>query len=282
MKLFLYEKNVWREFILLCDLSNKLFSCIINLMIDEYIGWPTHVNRVILSETKINIGTNARNEETLKSGGKRSELAGAFCPDIYTVTMDFEADSKVKIKNPSGQVIGQLNKTEYQLFVEWFKYKHRFGLIPFEFPKIIYSPQSGIYSLDQGSEVEYYKITSVVECVKSGSCMRITMTWQSVYGGQVMILEDSASINGITKVTNQYIDITFSSISDTAPTQLLFTLYIDDEEQEISGFFYDDAYTVRLYFEELQSGTHTFSFSMSEYGGLSVENGTYSATMEVV
>lgn len=263
-------------------------------MIENYIGWASYVNRTVLSESKITSGTDAKIEDTLKSGGKRSELQGAYCPDTYSVVMDFEADSNVKLYDENGNYVSTLPKTEYQYFLEWYKYKHKYGTVPFQFPKILYSPQAGIRVIDEyisnrassnpeELRMEYYVITSVVEGTKSGSCIRVTMTWKTVYGGSLTITEEPATINGISLATHDYIDILFSAVSDTEPTKNLFSLFIDGPSAEIKNFYFDGAYTVRLWFNTLDSTVpHLITFAMTDYGGLEVAAGTYTASLGAV
>ncbi len=211
-------------------------------MIENYIGWASHVNRVILSSTNITSGENATDTENLSSGGKRTVLKSGYIPDKYNVQMEFEWEQPVKIYNSQGQITQVLDKTEYQLFMDWYKYQHKFGSIPFEFPKIIYSPQSGIRVVDNGynnREVEYYRITSAVQGQKSGTKVAVNMTWESIYGGSVTIEESEAQCNGVSYACSTYIDISFSALANTEPVSGLFELYVDNTQVPISGFYFD-------------------------------------------
>ena len=241
------------------------------------IGWPTNVNRIILSETTISVGKDAIVNETLKSGRKRSELAGSFCPDVFSVTMDFEADTPK----------ADLDKTEYQLFTEWYKYRCKYGSVPFEFPEIVYSPQSGFYPEPLG-RTNIYKITSAVECGKSGTCQRIRMTWESVYSGGIQVITEGATVgeNCITGLTKDYLEITFTSMGTNAPTLQNFTVYKtpDGGTQSavtVKSLAYDNAYTVRLYFQTpLTAGSYTVTFA-TNYTNPVVIKDTYSRTITV-
>lgn len=241
------------------------------------IGWPTNVNRIILSETTISVGKDALVNETLKSGRKRSELAGSFCPDVFSVTMDFEADTPK----------ANLNKTEYQLFTEWYKYRCKYGSVPFEFPEIVYSPQSGFYPEPLG-RTNIYKITSAVECGKSGTCQRIRMTWESVYSGGIQVVTEGATVgeNCITGLTKDYLEITFTSMGTNAPTLQDITVYKtpDGGTQSavtVKSLAYDNAYTVRLYFQTpLTTGSYTVTFA-TNYTNPVVVAGDYSELITV-
>lgn len=253
------------------------------MAVEGYIGWASHVNKIILSDSTLTFGENATRSDELEAGGKKTSLKGSFVPDKFAVVMYFEADENVSYTDSDGNVVA-LNKTEFQLFVEWYKYRHKYGTVPFEFPKIVYSPQTGIKVLDDNFNntlVEYYKITSAVEGSKVGTTIQVHMTWESVYGGVITISTNAPSVKGISKITSKYIDVMFSEVSDTEPTKDYFTLYVDDTETEITGFYFDGAYTARLYFESLESGSHTISFAITDYGGLTVESGTYSESVTV-
>lgn len=245
-------------------------------MIENYIGWASHVNKIILSTTNITSGENATKTDNLSSGGKRTTQNTGYIPDKYNVQMEFEWEENAKVYNSDGEVVQELDKNEYQLFMDWYKYQHKFGAIPFEFPKILYSPSSGIKIVDEqfnNREVEYYKITSAVPGQKSGSKVAVNMTWESVYGGAVTIEENEARCNGISYACSTYIDISFSALANTEPVSGLFKVYVDSTEVPIRGFFFDEAGTVRLYFEELSAGSHSITFSMNEYGGLIIYPG---------
>lgn len=242
------------------------------MAIENYIGWPTNVNRVILDSTTIKLGDNALKVDELENGHKRSRQRSAISTEEYSVVMDFDWVNKV----------GSTNKTELELFYDWFKYKHKCGSVPFEFPKILLSPVTGIRVYDEVSgnyAVEYYKITSAVEGKKSGQCVEVNMTWQSVYGGVISIQTPTPSIQTL-EAANGYADIIFSEVSDTAPTSTMITLYVDDTQTEIKGFMFDGYYRARVYFDKVSSGNHTVSFEMS-YSGLVVEKDDVTATFTV-
>ena len=78
-------------------------------MIENYIGWPTKVSQVILSDTSISMGEEATNTDSLQSGVKRTELKGGYIPDKYSVVMEFEWEAPLEAGT---------DKTEYQRFCE--------------------------------------------------------------------------------------------------------------------------------------------------------------------
>lgn len=209
------------------------------MAVNGYIGWSSHCNRIILDSTSITIGKNATRQSELEFGNKRSLLKSMFIPDEYSVTMEFEWDKT-----------DEYGKSELQYFYEWYKYKHKYGTIPFEFPKILYSPNSGIKPQDdifQYNSVEFYKITSAIEGSKSGSKVQIKMTWETVYGGVISIEEPEPTVNFI-EATTSHLDIFYSSIGDLIPVLQDFKVYVQDEEVEKTGFYFDGTSIVRIYF----------------------------------
>lgn len=243
------------------------------MAINGYIGWSSHCNRVILDSTSITIGENATRNSELEQGGKRTALKSLFVPDKYSVTMEFEWDKK-----------DEYGKSEVQYFYEWFKYKHKYGTVPFEFPKILYSPSTGIKSYDDSNAygaVEYYKITSAAEGKKSGSKIQITMTWETVYGGAITIAESEPKVNFI-EATSKYIDIYYSAMGDIIPVLQDFKVFVDGSEVEKTGIYYDGFKTVRIYFNYNSTAvvgtsvTFSYSYSNGSYS-FSIEKGKYSA-----
>lgn len=241
------------------------------MAIYDYIGWATNVNRIILDSTTITIGENAVLNTEIENGYKTSRLRGGYVPDKYSVTMEFDWTE-----------IGTDGKTEYQRFVDWYKYKHKFGTIPFEFPAILYSAHTGIKIYDDmghNKSVEYYKIVSAAECGKSGTMIQVKMTWQTVYAGVVTISTPLPSIRDIS-ATHEYVEVHFSEISNDAPISSQFLLYTRENESDefshinISGFYYDGGYIARLYYDLIP--TEHAQFTMSYNGnGLVVNKGDY-------
>lgn len=233
------------------------------MAIQDYIGWPTDVNRIILDSTSITFGESATKSDELESGIKRTILKGSFTPDKYNVTMSFDWLHKIPGRN----------KTEYELFTDWYKYKHKYGSVPFEFPKILLASNTGVAIYDtvdkrEGS-VEYYRINSAVQGKKSGEEVEVSMTWENVYTGVVSVDTPLPEAVGIQANPN-YVDIFFSAVSDTAPIHEQFTVEIDGSAVTPNGFCYDGSRTVRIYYPEVQHGSVTVW--INDYSG-------YSATL---
>ena len=256
------------------------------MAVQSYIGWATGVNRTLLDSTSFTFGENALKSDELENGLKRSRKRSAFNPDKFPVKMVFDWVNEVVLHtydingnyDPAQDV--HTGKTEFQLFTEWYKYKHKYGSVPFEFPRILYSQNTGITVVDEHANnysVEYYKITSAVNGQKSGECIEVDMTWESVYGGLVEIDDSLPAVVGIV-ANRDYMDVMFSNVSDSAPVAQMFTLYLDNVETEKSGFCYDGSKCARIFYPTITSQNPVnVTFALSDYSGLTVPKGTYSA-----
>lgn len=231
------------------------------MAIDGYIGWPSRCNQIILDSTTVTFGDASAKTDELESGLKRTRLRSGFNPEKYSVTMEFEWAKTVLVKQPDGSVI-DTGKSEFQHFVEWYKYKHKFGTIPFAFPKIVYSSNTGIkvYDLEKGYfPHEFYKITSAVEGSKSGTKVKVNMTWETVYSGSFVITEKSWEVQSI-NVVDGYFDIIFSSTGESIPISA-YTFHIDEKEIISNDTYYDGSYTIRVYFPKYSDKKiHSFRY----------------------
>ena len=242
------------------------------MAVQNYIGWPIGVNRIILDATTISVGENALQQDELENGHKTSILKSPYVPEKFSVKMSFNWIDPV----------GTTGKNEYQLFMDWYKYKHKCGVVPFEFPNILYSSETGIKVYDEPSDsirsVQYYKITSSTEGTKSGEDVSVTMTWEAVYSGTVTITTPTPAVFDI-EAHSTYLDINFSDVSDTAPTTSQITVYYKAQVSDswsaavLTGFVFDGTSKVRAYYDEKQSGI--LSIAINNYSGLNVSVGTY-------
>lgn len=229
------------------------------MAIRNYIGWNPKVNKIILDSSTISVGKDATKSDN-QQGKKRSILAEAFTPDEFSIEMDFNWVTPITDDG----------KTEYQLFLDWYRYEHKYGTVPFEFPQILYSGYTGIliYDEDKPIKTEYYKIVNGLDCSKNGFDVRVKMTWKNVYSGVVIIPESTPKINGITDVTEDYIDISFESIGNTEPTSSDFTVISSrDNVLTIAGLCFSSN-LARIYFQrKLSEGIHqiTFTYTCGDY-----------------
>lgn len=240
------------------------------MAIQNYIGWPVNVNQIVLASTTISIGEGALRTDELENGHKQSIQKSPYVPEKYQIKMSFDWVNEV----------GTTGKTEYQLFTDWYKYRHKCGSVPFEFPEILYSSNTGIPTLDQHQNVqytEYYKITSATEGAKSGEHVEVTMTWEAVYTGIVSVPTQTPEVYDIS-ATNNYLDVNFASVSDTAPVASVFSVYKKVSGSwvavTVTGYVFDGTSVARLYFDELDDNVQ-LTIAISNYSGLTVTQGTY-------
>lgn len=251
--------------------------------IADYIGWNPTVNRVILDSSTFTIGDGATKSDELEAGGKRTKLKGNTPIDKYSVTMEFNW-----IKTDEN------GKTELQRFYEWYKYEHKYGVIPFEFPQIIYSPNSGIkYLDDQGNyrKNEYYKITSAVEGTKSGESIQMKMTWETVYSGVISYSDEVITSDDVTIFPGRnYVDLIFAKLPSTLPILSNIHLVIKNsnnieliETEQVTGGYFDNNSTFRVFFSNIEtSGTYSITASVNIKIDDSYLTVSKSASFEVV
>lgn len=172
------------------------------------VAWRTDVNTNILDSTTIETGENGFKEDSTESGFKQRYATSLVCSDIYQVTMDFDW----LIKDENGL-------SEFDRFKNWFKYVHQNGSNPFWFESIERFNIHGPVRDENGNPLMcLYAITSKLSFVKSGFCMRCTMTWKEVYNGLIEIPEEtSPSIDHISAV-NGKIFVQYTSVLTYRPT----------------------------------------------------------------
>lgn len=135
------------------------------------IAWAENVNDKILDSTQITIGEGGYVEDKSESGAfTERRLTSLAVPDVFEVIMDFNWEEKDKDGN-----------SEFDRFVNWYKFTHRRGVNPFKFPSITKFNVNGSLTTCQ------YKITGPLKPTKSGFCMRVSMQWKEVYSGAINV-----------------------------------------------------------------------------------------------
>ena len=229
-----------------------------------YIGWASNVNKKILDSTNISVGNGATVEDSVETGGqKKKRLVCANPPDRFSVSMEFECDTK-----------GADGFTEYERFMAWYKWQHCYGVNPFMFPAILINSnrqqgnsqeeieniQARILNGDPTAKMpddEYYTITSAIEGSKSGHHQQMTMTWETYATGAFTIPDDVVAIQGIT-AENGYVDIILTGTPTSEPTKNTWELKIDNTPTTVTYCVFDGEVTVRYYFTPLTTvGQHT-------------------------
>jgi hypothetical protein len=208
----------------------------------SYIGWPTNVNQVVYDETSTEIGSGALIQEESQNGTLIQRNKNGFVPDIFKVVMLFDYTEK----DSNGM-------TEIDRFLEWYKYKAKYGTVPFEFKTLITS--SDYYFGDN----TVYQITSSVVPVKEGLNIKVAMTWQTLFVGTITIPATSAHIDHIEAV-NGTLTIIFSEQPSVYPVYTDFTIAINSGTFTKTSFYFDGDVDTIIGFEEFTStGTYTIT-----------------------
>lgn len=179
----------------------------------KIIGWATGVNKKILDSTSITLGDKGFVEDSGDTGAfQERRLTSLYSPDTYNVTMDFDWLEK-----------DENGKSELDRFVDWYKYRHKRGVNPFEFPSI------SNFNIFGSTKTCYYKITSAPSMQKSGFCMRVTMIWQEYYSGVIEIPDQVIGVNAVEVEVGQsrcLAHVSFTQCFDTEPRESDFPLFI--------------------------------------------------------
>jgi hypothetical protein len=208
----------------------------------SYIGWPTNVNQIIYDETSTEIGSSALIQEESQNGTLLQRNKNGFVPDIFKVVMLFDYTEK----DSNGM-------TEIDRFIEWYKYKAKYGSVPFEFKTLITS--SDYYFGDN----TVYQITSSVVPAKDGLNMKVSMTWQSLFVGTITIPTTSAHIDHISAV-NGRLTIVFTEQPSIYPVYSDFTISISSGTFTKTSFYFDGDVDVIIGFGVFTStGTYTIT-----------------------
>ena len=165
----------------------------------KIISWPTYVNQNVLEDTSITIGDGGFVEDSNSNGFKDRRLTALAVPDKFNVVMDFDW-----IK------LDERGLSEYDRFVDWYKYNHKRGVNPFWFPSITKHPVTSL----RGEDVEkrcLYKITSALTPQPSGFSMRISMTWEEVFSGIINIPVQTSRIDKI-EPHKSYVDVYYTPL----------------------------------------------------------------------
>ena len=122
------------------------------------LGWPVNVNQIIIDSTTLDLGEGTVEQE-MQNGKTETWLKSSCIPETINVTMDFDFFEK-----------DENGLTEFDRFTRWFKFKHKYGTVPFEFPTI-YKTGREITSYST------YKIKGSPKFSKRGLAQRASMVW---------------------------------------------------------------------------------------------------------
>lgn len=172
--------------------------------------WSDTVNKRILESTSYTTGTGGKIDYSGADGAfSDRRLTDERVSNQYSVSMDFDwlnLDS-------NGQ-------SEFDRFVDWYIYGHKYGINTFSFPAIDNINSKGAYrcyylspskqktfitesdyilgkvSADKecyyridysDAQQDKYRITSPLTAIKSGFCMRVSMTWENIVTSELDI-----------------------------------------------------------------------------------------------
>lgn len=209
------------------------------------IGWPANVNKVIIDSTTIAAG-EASVENTTESGLVDVYLKSSFVPDVINVTMDFDFFEK-----------DENGLTEYDRFMRWFKFVHRHGTRPFEFPTI------AKYGKENLAEMSSYRIVSPPQQQKRGLAFRTTMTWKEEFKEIVRVAVPVFDIDSF-YAENGILTVAYTSIPSETPTTTKYSFSLSDMGTQIPlkinrVEMMDNK--ALFYFNQLQEGNYIISFS---------------------
>jgi len=182
------------------------------------ISWADNVNQKIIDSTQITIGEGGYIEDK-SSNGVVSErrLSTLASPDTFNVVMDFDFAE-----------LDANGYSEFDRFINWYKYVHKRGTIPFKFPAItrfgIDGPRNPVNPFTGEEQLCWYKITSAAKPQKSGLAMRCSMTWVEVYSGPGITVIPSTLAMDRMIVQNGHIQMFFNHKPAEPVSEEAFTL----------------------------------------------------------
>jgi|GEM_PF-5418501 hypothetical protein len=188
----------------------------------SYIGWPTNVNQIIYDDTSTEIGKDALIQEESQNGTVIQRNKNGFIPDVFKVSMLFDYTEK----DSNGL-------TEIDRFLEWYKYKAKYGTYPFEFKTLISSSDYYV------NDTSIYQITSSVVPVKEGLNMKVSMTWQTLFTGTITIPTSTVHIDHLEAV-NGTLTIVFSEQPSVYPVYTDFSIVVGSGTTFTKTSFYFD------------------------------------------
>lgn len=218
------------------------------------IGWPANVNKIIIDSTTLTMGEGAVENE-LENGKFETWLKSSCVPDTINVTMDFDFFE-----------LDEYGLSEFDRFRRWFKYSHKCGTVPFEFPTI--------YNTDENNKkFSTYRIKGTPSFSKRGLCNRTTMTWIEEFNGTIEIpktslkLEEIYAENGtitlllasslLEDLTTNTFDIEIKKDGEVIPFEIT-NIEIDRNvaTYNFEPFTEEGTYTVSVYQNGVETSNH--------------------------
>ena len=216
----------------------------------EIIEWESGINRIISNESVPAYGENALNSNKSENGADMTSLKNSDAPDVWTVVMYFS--NSVDDSFYANHTIGGKHVTEWEAFINWFKYKLCFGTKSFYFNKIGTENKTAIYRM-QSSGLPKPQII--------GTTMKASMTWIEYNPVAITVIEPVVSGDYL-DVTNGIMDFHFNEKPEDFPQKDDFTAYYQNYDNNgdliaatysipIERIIYDGNKTVQMYFQEI-------------------------------
>lgn len=210
----------------------------------EIKNWAIGVNRIILNDTSTSIGENSVQTDTSDNGSDMTILKASGSPDTYSVTMMFSNDIEDSFYKKFG-------KTEWQTFLDWFKYNLLMGQNPFYFHKID-DPRGEV---SNRSSVYKIKSNGLPKGSPEGSYYKVTMTWIEYLKNPISFSEEEITVDTI-YITDGVIDLRFTDKPETIPEKTDFSAIMEnlttganEETVSLQWLDYDGFKSALLYFD---------------------------------
>lgn len=177
------------------------------------LGWPVNVNQIIIDSTTLDLGEGTVEQE-MQNGKTETWLKSSCIPETINVTMDFDFFEK-----------DENGLTEFDRFTRWFKFKHKYGTVPFEFPTI-YKTGREITSYST------YKIKGSPKFTKRGLAQRASMVWTEDFKEFVNIPNKKLELERIF-AENGSVYLFFNNSPDEIVTTDKFSINFKQNDSEI-------------------------------------------------
>lgn len=211
----------------------------------EIVEWESGVNRVITNESSPSFGEDSIISNKSENGSEQTSLKQTSAPDVWTVVMYFSNSTEDNFyKNH--------NRTEWDAFINWFKYKTKFGTKPFYFNKIGKENESAIYKI---------RSNGLPKPAIMGTTMKVSMVWVE-YNNTAITVPDVVVTGDYIDVSNGIIDFHFNEVPENFPQKSDFSAYYQNYNEAgevlpahtpivIEKTIYDGNKTVQMYFQTI-------------------------------
>lgn len=216
----------------------------------EIISWETGINRVITNESVPTLGEGALHSNKSENGTEMTSLKNSDAPDVWSVVMYFS--NSIEDSFYINHTLNGKHITEWEAFVNWFKYKLNFGSKGFYFNKIGTENQTAIYKI---------RSEGLPKPAVLGTWMKVTMTWIE-YNPTAISVANPVVAGDYIDVSNGIIDFYFNEQPETFPQKSEFNLYYQNYDENgdllpqtypiiIERIIYDGSKIVQMYFQEI-------------------------------